>query len=69
VFELLSFTDAVRDLVLARAPEARLLDAARAAGLVSLREECLACVRRGETTLEELVRITVAGWYAVRRQS
>lgn len=60
IFELLPLTDAIRDLVLARAPEAKLLEAARAAGLIPLREECLACVRRGETTLEELVRITVA---------
>ncbi|HEV3063200.1 MAG TPA: ATPase, T2SS/T4P/T4SS family [Vicinamibacterales bacterium] len=60
IFELLHMTDALRDLVLARASEAKLLEAARCAGMAPLRDECLSWVRKGETTLEELVRITVA---------
>lgn len=58
IFELLPMTDAINELVLVRAPDIRLHEAARVAGMVSMREECLALVRRGETTLEEVLRVT-----------
>ncbi|OFW05317.1 MAG: hypothetical protein A3H96_07635 [Acidobacteria bacterium RIFCSPLOWO2_02_FULL_67_36] len=58
VFELLRMTDAMNELVLVRAPDIRLHDAARAAGMISMREECLALVRSGDTTLEEVLRVT-----------
>jgi type II secretory ATPase GspE/PulE/Tfp pilus assembly ATPase PilB-like protein len=35
-----------------------LLEAAQRAGTVTLREECLTRVTEGETTLEEVVRLT-----------
>jgi type II secretory ATPase GspE/PulE/Tfp pilus assembly ATPase PilB-like protein len=60
IFELLSITDPLRDLVLSRASDAKLLEMARQGGMVTLRDQCLGRVRNGETTLEELVRITVA---------
>ena len=41
-----------------RAPESKLLDAAVRNGTVTLRDECLARVIDGETTLEEVVRLT-----------
>ena len=44
--------------MLGRAGELRLYEAARAGGMISLREECLALVKRGETTLEEVLRVT-----------
>jgi type IV pilus assembly protein PilB len=58
IFELLRMTDAMRTLVLERAPDIRLLEEARRDGLTSLREECLALVARGDTTLEEVLRVT-----------
>jgi len=58
IFELLPMTDAVEALVVARAPDSRLHEAARDAGMVTLREECLRLVTRGETTLEEVLRVT-----------
>jgi type IV pilus assembly protein PilB len=58
IFELLRMTEAINELVLSRAPDVRLHEAARAQGMVSLREECLALVTRGETTLEEVLRVT-----------
>ncbi len=58
IFELLRVNDELRDLVLTKASEAKLLEAARRAGMVTLRDECLARVGSGETTLEELLRIT-----------
>jgi type II secretory ATPase GspE/PulE/Tfp pilus assembly ATPase PilB-like protein len=58
VFELARMTDNFRNLVLERASEQRLLDAARHGGMRTLREECLARVVEGQTTLEEVVRVT-----------
>ena len=51
-------TPAVRELVLTRASEARLMAAAGSDGMSTLREQCLARVREGVTTLEEVVRVT-----------
>jgi type IV pilus assembly protein PilB len=58
IFELLEMKDNIGELVLTRATDARFYEAARANGMVSLREECLALVSRGETTLEEVLRVT-----------
>jgi type IV pilus assembly protein PilB len=58
IHELLPMTDDVKDRILERAPESRLLEAATRAGMTTLRDECLQRVRDGETTLEEVVRIT-----------
>jgi general secretion pathway protein E len=48
----------ITELVLTHAPDLRFYEAARANGMVTLREECLALVARGETTLEEVLRVT-----------
>ena len=58
LFELLRMTDSIRDLILERAPDSRLLEEARRNGMTTLREECLALVAKGETTLEEVLRVT-----------
>ena len=58
IFELLRMTDEMRELILERAPDARVLDGARRNGLRTLREECLTLVSSGETTLEEVLRVT-----------
>ena len=58
IFEMLRMTDEINTLVLERAPDIRVFEAARRTGLTSLREECLALVARGETTLEEVLRVT-----------
>jgi type IV pilus assembly protein PilB len=58
IYELLRMTESVRALVLERAPDSRLIDQGRKEGMTSLREECLDLVARGETTLEEVLRVT-----------
>ena len=58
IFEMLRMTAKINALVLERAPDATLFEAARRAGLTSLREECLTLVAQGETTLEEVLRVT-----------
>ena len=51
-------TPSLRELILARASEASLLARAREEGMSTLRDQCLATVREGMTTLEEVVRVT-----------
>jgi type II secretory ATPase GspE/PulE/Tfp pilus assembly ATPase PilB-like protein len=58
IFEVMRLSEDLRALVLERATEIRLLETARLEGMTSLREECLALVARGETTLEEVLRVT-----------
>jgi general secretion pathway protein E len=60
VAELLLLDDELRDLIAARAPMGRIKDAARSRGMRTLREAALACVVRGDTTFEELDRVTLA---------
>ena len=56
--ELLVLNDELRELIVARAPARRLKEAAVAAGTVPLREAALQLVHAGETTLEEINRVT-----------
>jgi general secretion pathway protein E len=56
--ELLVLNDELRELIAARAPARKLKDAARAAGTVPLRDAAMALVQAGETTLEEINRVT-----------
>ncbi len=56
--ELLVLTDELRELIVARAPVRKLKETARAAGTVPLREAAMALVSAGETTLEEINRVT-----------
>jgi general secretion pathway protein E len=56
--ELLVMNDDLRELIVARAPARALKEAARAAGTIPLREAALALVNAGETTLEEINRVT-----------
>ena len=56
--ELVVLNDELRELIVARAPARKLKDAVRAAGTVPLRDAAMALVQAGETTLEEINRVT-----------
>jgi type II secretory ATPase GspE/PulE/Tfp pilus assembly ATPase PilB-like protein len=58
IVELLEMTREMKELVLSRASEAQVLELARSQGMRTLREECLTRVSSGETTLEEVLRVT-----------
>lgn len=58
VAELLPLDDELREMIIAREPLRRLKEAARARGMKSLREAALYAVSRGQTTLEEINRVT-----------
>ena len=60
ISEVLLMDDTLRDLIVSRASLVRIKAHARASGTRLLRESALACVLRGESTLEELNRVTLA---------
>ena len=61
IFELLVLTDEIRNLMNERASEIELTEVAKRAGMTTLRDACLARVADGTTTLEEVIRVTMAG--------
>jgi len=58
IAELLILNDEIRELITQRAPVRQLKDAARANGTRFLRESAFEAVRLGETTLQEINRVT-----------
>jgi general secretion pathway protein E len=58
IAETLQLTDSLRDLLAERAPLSRIRSAAIDAGYRSLREAAIAAVLGGETTIEEINRVT-----------
>jgi Type II secretory pathway, ATPase PulE/Tfp pilus assembly pathway, ATPase PilB len=59
VAEILLMTDELRELIVARAPISQIKDAAARGGTRNLREAALVLVAHGETTLEEINRVTL----------
>ncbi len=60
IHEVMSFTPAVRNQVLARAGELQIKAVARKEGMRTMREDALVKASRGLTSLEEVVRVTAA---------
>ncbi|AJF06376.1 type II secretion system ATPase GspE [Geoalkalibacter subterraneus] len=58
IYELLTVDEQVRDLVLKKSDSATIKNAACRAGMVALREAGLAKALAGQTTLEEVMRVT-----------
>jgi general secretion pathway protein E len=58
IAELMVLDDGLRELIVGRAPARRLKEAARGTGTGTLREAALRLVERGETSLEEINRVT-----------
>jgi general secretion pathway protein E len=58
IAELMILNDELRELIVSRAPMRKLKEAARAAGTGNLRDAALELVRRGESTMEEIDRVT-----------
>jgi len=59
IAEVLNLDERIRELIVARSPFRELRVAACEGGTVFLREQALDLVRRGETTLEEINRVTL----------
>jgi general secretion pathway protein E len=58
IAETLPMTDLLREQLVQRAPLSQIRQSARAGGFTSLRDAALALARKGETTLEEINRVT-----------
>jgi len=58
VGELLVLNDEIREAIIARAPVRQLKELAHRSGVRLIRQSALELVRRGETTLEEVNRVT-----------
>ncbi len=59
IAEVLNLNEEIRELIVARSPFRELRVAAARNGTLFLRGQALALVRNGETTLEEINRVTV----------
>jgi general secretion pathway protein E len=58
IAEMLHLNDEIRELIVAREPIRRIKEAARRNGTRYLRESALLLVKSGETTLQEINRVT-----------
>ena len=61
IYELLLITDEIRELLMAGADANRIRKAAIQAGMLSLRQDGLRKAEAGETSLEEVLRVTQVG--------
>jgi len=59
IAEILTLIDEIRELIIEKRPIRQIKDAARRNGTISLREAALKLVKQGETTIEEIKRITL----------
>jgi type IV pilus assembly protein PilB len=60
VYEVMPITQEIRDLILKNADTAEVRRVAQSQGMKSLRQNALAKVIEGTTTLDEVVRVTLA---------
>ncbi|MFP4052343.1 MAG: type II secretion system ATPase GspE [Phycisphaerae bacterium] len=60
LFELMTSTPEIRELVMERSPASKVVTEAKRVGMRMLREDGWVKVRQGETTPEEVVRVTTA---------
>ncbi|MCH9057675.1 MAG: pilus assembly protein PilB, partial [Planctomycetes bacterium] len=60
IFEILGMDDEIRDLVMHEASTTQIRDYARQQGMRMLRESGLMAIYEGQTTIDEVVRETIA---------
>jgi type IV pilus assembly protein PilB len=58
IFSVMSMSDRIKEMAIAGASEAEVSNAAREEGMLTLREDGIAKVRAGMTSLEEVLRVT-----------
>ena len=58
IFEVLPLSEKIRDLVLEHGSGSKLRDQATAEGMISMKQDGLIKVVKGQTTLEEIIRVT-----------
>jgi type IV pilus assembly protein PilB len=58
LYSVMRMTERIKEMTVAQAPEAEIAATARAEGMFTLREDGVAKVRAGLTSLEEVIRVT-----------
>ena len=58
IFELLSMAQAIKELIVSKAPAHTIRDVAHTAGMRTLRDDGLNKAMAGLTTIEEVIRVT-----------
>jgi type IV pilus assembly protein PilB len=58
IFSVMQMSERIKEMAVAQAPEAEIAVAAREEGMLTLREDGLGKVRAGQTSLEEVLRVT-----------
>jgi type IV pilus assembly protein PilB len=58
IFSVMSMSERIKEMTVAQEPEAEIAAAARAEGMLTLREDGIAKVRAGQTSIEEVIRVT-----------
>ena len=58
IYEVLALTDELRELILSNAPSSEIYKKARESGMRTLKEDGIEMVKRGLTTIEEVMRVT-----------
>lgn len=58
IFSVMTLSDSLKELTIARAPETEIAALAHEEGMLTLREDGVSKVRAGQTSLEEVLRVT-----------
>ncbi|MFA5991439.1 MAG: GspE/PulE family protein [Candidatus Doudnabacteria bacterium] len=58
IFEVLPSSTEIQDLILGKSPAHKIYEVAQKIGMISLKQDGMVKVIRGETTLEEVIRVT-----------
>ena len=58
IYSVMSLSEKLKEMTVDRAPEPEIAAVAREEGMLTLREDGVAKVREGETSLEEVLRVT-----------
>jgi len=58
IYSVMKLSDRIKEMIVSQAPEAEIAAVAREEGMLTLREDGLAKVRAGLTSLEEVIRVT-----------
>jgi type IV pilus assembly protein PilB len=58
IYSVMALSDHIKEMVVAQAPEAEIAAMAREEGMLTLREDGVTKVRAGQTSLEEVLRVT-----------
>lgn len=58
IYEVMPITNQVKDLVIEKAPSAKILEVTKKLGMITMRQDGIIKALRGETTLEEVARVS-----------